>query len=311
MGQGPDCLSSKKNLLRWCPKNAANKNAALCLQCILTLIPLCLKSLLAFMHTAQYTDYRFWLQNELTERCRRNPKYSLRSFSKFLGLNSSTLSQLISGKRRASVKLLSKLCDKLEISPLQKKKMAQFLEKQKKKNSIDSSIKKYPETAFQEVTPDIYAVMSEWYHYAILELTFTKKFQSNPSWIARSLGISSVQANIAIERLMRLGFLKKERGRFIKTSPPLTNFSKEITLPALRRLQEDILKLGLESLHNISITERDMSSMTMAIDTKKMPEAKKIITEFRRKLCKFLEDGKQTQVYHLGIQLYPVSKKEV
>jgi uncharacterized membrane protein (DUF106 family) len=48
--------------------------------------------------------------------------------------------------------------------------------------------------------------------------------------------------------------------------------------------------------------------MTMSIDVKKLPEARKIIKKFRREMSQFLESGNQTRVYQLGIQLFPISK---
>ena len=54
-----------------------------------------------------------------------------------------------------------------------------------------------------------------------------------------------------------------------------------------------------------------MTSMTMAIDVDRLPEAREVITKFRRELCALLENGEQTRVYNLGIQLYPVSEKHI
>ena len=48
--------------------------------------------------------------------------------------------------------------------------------------------------------------------------------------------------------------------------------------------------------------------MNLAIDLSKLPEAKTIIREFRRKMATLLRDGKKTDVYQLGIQFYPLTK---
>src|SRR5580704_14910015 len=45
-------------------------------------------------------SFRHFLQGELVRRCARNRQYSLRAFAKFLGIDHSTLSQLLRGKRR-------------------------------------------------------------------------------------------------------------------------------------------------------------------------------------------------------------------
>ena len=52
---------------------------------------------------------------------------------------------------------------------------------------------------------------------------------------------------------------------------------------------------------------KDITSITMAIDTANIEKAKKLIAKFRRDLCTLLDHGDQTFVYNLGIQLYPIS----
>jgi len=47
--------------------------------------------------------------------------------------------------------------------------------------------------------------------------------------------------------------------------------------------------------------------MTMAIDPKNLPEAKKLIREFRKNLSVLLEEGTKTEVYDLNIQLLPAT----
>ena len=66
----------------------------------------------------------------------------------------------------------------------------------------------------------------------------------------------------------------------------------------------------MESLEKDTIEDRDITSMTMAIDPDRLPLAKSLIAEFTRQLCETLETGKQKRVYQLGVSLYPLQKKE-
>lgn len=50
--------------------------------------------------------------------------------------------------------------------------------------------------------------------------------------------------------------------------------------------------------------------MTMAIDISKLDKARELTRKYRREMCALLENGEQTQVYNLGIQLSPISKKQ-
>jgi hypothetical protein len=89
------------------------------------------------------------------------------------------------------------------------------------------------------------------------------------------------------------------------------NISASYDLPssALRKLARQLLQKSIESLESQSQDERDITNMTMAIDPTLLPEAKKMITNFRRKLCTFLEQGKRTEVYAFAPSLFRLSKQ--
>ena len=83
-------------------------------------------------------------------------------------------------------------------------------------------------------------------------------------------------------------------------------------IAARRKLQTQILEKAKLAIENTPITERDQSSITMAIDSNKIPEAKERIKQFRRDLCDFLKDSpNQNRVYHLSLSLYPVSHQKL
>ena len=134
-------------------------------------------------------DFRLYLQNKLTERCKKNPKYYLRSFAQRLDMESSALSKILRGKRRVTEKTFLKLSKILNLSPHE---IAQFRQNLKQSAEYDYSPKNY-----QQVSLDAFNVISDWYHYAILELTTVKKFKPSEKWIAKSLGISVSEVNIA------------------------------------------------------------------------------------------------------------------
>jgi len=253
--------------------------------------------------TSQKLNFRMWLQKEFTDRCRRNPSFSLRAFAKLIGMEASSVSQLMAGKRNASHKVIGKICDRLSVPP---EIRHQFLASSNRPQSKSDSVPDY-----RQIAADAFAVIADWYHYAILELTHTENFNSSPKWIADKLGISIIQASVAIERLERLELIEIKEGRLCETGAFLTNYSEGFTAPALKELQRQVLQKALNAIDYVPQEEKDITSMTMAIDVTKLPEAKKRIKNFRRELCTFLEGGPRARVYNLGVQLYPISKSTV
>lgn len=162
--------------------------------------------------------------------------------------------------------------------------------------------------AFTQLNLDTYTVISDWYHYAILELVRLKNFQPNPAWIAKTLSITVSEVNFAIERLQRLGMLEISKHGWQQKAGQLTTIGSKLTATALRKLQQQILAQATDALNSVPMQQRDQSAMTMSIDSSKIAEAKLRIQKFRRELCEFLEAGDNCdEVYQLSISLFPIS----
>jgi uncharacterized protein (TIGR02147 family) len=129
-------------------------------------------------------------------------------------------------------------------------------------------------------------------------------------WIAKQLEISPSEAQLAFDRLLAAGLVKRRKDRYTIDSSYLTTADKTVTTPALRRHQRQILEKAIESLENDPIEVRNMNSLTMAIDPTRLVKARLMIEEFNQKLCAFLESGKRTQVYEFGTYLFPLQRKE-
>lgn len=254
--------------------------------------------------TVQFPEFRFWLQDQFTQRCKQNPRYSLRAFANLLKMDASTISQILAGKRKASTKVIQQICQALAAHP---DLVTSFSTKARSQFVIDSGVTDKGKPEYSLVAHDAFVVISDWHHFAILELLSIPQFSASPNACARALHISVTEAKIAIERMLRLGLLEEQHGEIIRTKKILTTFEPGFTSSAHKSLQKQILQMALHAIDNTPAEKKDVTAMTMAIDTSKLEEARKIITKFRREMSRFLEDGKQTQVYQLAIQLYPIS----
>ncbi len=59
------------------------------------------------------TAFRLYLKDQLALRQGRNPRYSLRSFARFLEVDSSALSKMMNGKRALGPKMMQRMFLKL------------------------------------------------------------------------------------------------------------------------------------------------------------------------------------------------------
>ena len=167
-----------------------------------------------------------------------------------------------------------------------------------------------------ELEQEVYRIISEWYHYGILQLIRTEPYlhtsaKNQTKWISRQLQITEMESSLAIERLLQLGLVMKDsKGYLRRTKKSVTTASKALTTPALKKWQRQIREKAIFSLENDTIENRSMTSMTMAIDPKKIDDAKQLIDEFQERLSQFLECGKKEKVYQLEISLFPLQTLE-
>jgi transcriptional regulator with XRE-family HTH domain len=254
-------------------------------------------------HSAYNCDmekFRLWLQSEFAKRCSRNPSYSLRSLSKKLNMDPSTVSQLLRGKRKASPKLAEKIVRELQ---------GDWNLIQPNTQGINFTFSGKEDYALIED----YALqaLSIWYYPAILESTFISNFKSDPRWISKEIGVPTEQVRIALEQLLTLGLLSKDaNGQIKKSNKRLTNFKEGQTSAAHKELQKSIVDMAAKAIDEVKQSDKDITSMTMAIDKKNLEKAKTLTKKFRRDMAELLESGDPSDVYQLGIQLYPVNFKK-
>jgi len=249
------------------------------------------------LNDQQRLKFRLWLQKQFTDRCQKNSRYSLRAFAGFIGLDASTVSQILSGKRAPSKKVLIDICEKLSATP-------------KDLRLLGVAEIAPGEEEFYQVSVDTFSVMSDWYHFAILELTYVAGFKPEVKWIAEQLGISQLETKAALERLIRLNLLTAKNKTYVKTYETITNHVGVNTSVARKNLQRQVISKAMKAVDEVPQEEKDISSMTMAINPQNLDKAREMIKGFRRELCTLLEEGEQSRVYNLGVQLYPISKKQ-
>ena len=247
-------------------------------------------------------DFRLFLHGILAQRCRTNPRYTLRSFARRLEIDHSSLSQILRGKRALTIKTISKLGQRLNLTPAQ---MEKYTAHARSGGEVQG-----PEVRCRELSLDAFQVIADWYHYAIFELVTVRDFRPDHRWIARHLGLTVSETNVAIERLKRLGLITvASDGAWRQGVSFVTTTGNHFTAVAFRRLQHHVLQMAQNALEEIPFDVRDQSSMTMAINSGRIPEAKERIRRFRRDLHDFLQaDEERDAVFQLGISLYPLTK---
>lgn len=129
--------------------------------------------------------FREALHTEFLARRRRNARYSLRAFARFLGVDHSTLSQILRSRRSLSPRMVALLGRKLGLS-------ATFV----------------AEARHQQIAE------------SVLRLTRSKSFRPNSRWIATRTGLPLDAVNSALDHLIRHGDLVMDSTEHWTTTRP-------------------------------------------------------------------------------------------
>lgn len=242
------------------------------------------------------------LVRELAERKQKNPLFSLRAFARQLRISPAQLSLLINGKKKLTPKVAEHLIDRLNLNSSEALDI------------LDDSLPlkqklKSPKSELQVLSEEEFNLISDWLHFAVLELAALKENSSNSRWIASELGVDSTRVIEAIQRLQRLGFLKVSDGRMKKTSKPFTT-TTDIPSAAIRKFHKQTLDLAREKIDSVPVELREFSSITTPVSLKKLKRVKRLINEFKHRMNEELEGEDASEVYTLSIQLFPLTKAE-
>jgi uncharacterized protein (TIGR02147 family) len=182
---------------------------------------------------------------------------------------------------------------------------------QVKKNLAKIRLNKQENKAHQMIQLDAFKLISDWYHFAILELLTLKKLKHNVAWVSEALQISEYEAQSAIERLIRLGFITEKKGKWVPSDENSVT-PTEVTSDAIRRFHGQILEKAIRALNLQSVEERDFTTLTLAFSKNQMKEAKEELKKLRREFVKkFGGAASSDSVYCLSFQFFQLTDSKL
>lgn len=269
-------------------------------------------------------NFRERLRAELARRCGANPRYSLRAFALDLDSDHATLSQLLRGRRSVTAATIERLGPRIGLtadeiaSCVRREKAAPMAEAATSARDADATV-----LELRTLSQYAAAVVTEWEHYAILELTHVRGFKPDIGWIARVLDITTDAATLAVNRLLYLGMLSMadERTWIDHSGDVIAHAAPEsphaFHAAALHALAQRLTALAPprgahgESAHDThgGALPQDHSSTTLAVSVKRLPEVIERLHALRSELVLLLEsDEARDEVYRLDTHLFPVTR---
>jgi uncharacterized protein (TIGR02147 family) len=259
------------------------------------------------------------LRDILAAKTSKNPSFSLRAFARTLGVSHTYLSLVLNEKKKLSMHKVVEFSEILGMDEKQRRLFISAATAEKETQTLMTlggqtfrvKRKKAKPAIYFELEADRFKVLQEWYHIPLLDLPSTKDFKNDARWIAKRLQISTDQARSGIDRLIRLGLLEEVDGKLRKTNGNIWIGGKKSNR-MVRAYHQQMINRALNALDQggeENFHKRSVSSITMAIDPAKLPEAKKRLDKFQRSLWQFLSTGDSLELYQFNVQLFPLTNE--
>ena len=247
--------------------------------------------------------------------------FSFRYFAKKAGFASqSALKFFLDGKRGLSLESIQKVAKGFGMDTTETKyfenlvRLNQENSNEKKAKYFEEMLKVQKKKKIRLISADQYEYFSKWYNPVVRELVRSKDFQGDPKWIAKRIFpmISVIEARESLRLLERLGLIQKDvTGKYIQTDRAVST-ERELLSMVARNFHKEMGTRAIESLDSIAKERRDFSGITFGLPASHIQKLKDKLNEIREELNSTLGslEEETDEVYHLNIQLFPLTKKE-
>lgn len=246
------------------------------------------------------------LNKKLLEFRVKNPAFSVRALARKIDLQPSATNEILKGKRRVSYEMAEKIATKLLLDPTEKMNlMKDFPQKLNRKSK--NKLGKEQELSQVKLSTQQFELISDWSHYAILNLIETKNFIQTPEAIAERLAITPKKAQETLNNLINLNLVHYEDG-ILKRTFRQTNTVDDVRNLSLQKMHIADMEMAKEKLSEVDVKLRDFTSYTLAFDINLLPKVKELIRKFQDDVDELMSEAKPTEVYKMNTYIYPLTK---
>ncbi len=285
------------------------------------------ESLTKLPNLSDYMDFRLYLKdfyNFKREQSRNEYRvYNYAMFAAAANIKSPNyLRLIINGKRNLSVDMISKFALALSLNRFEVEEFKWLVlygqeteavlrndylnhlnqvrvEKKMKSGEIDSRVwEKVPNW----ITWVLYAMVDQ--KDVDFKIESLKKVLRNKA--------SETEIDQALQNLLSSGELvRNEATGVVKRARPLMESAEDIPVALIRKLQAELMYLGLDSLFRDSAVEREFGSLTVCLTKKEFDELKFQLRKLRKNINKEHSIKRMTEpgerVYQVNLQLFPLT----
>ena len=264
-----------------------------------------------------YLDYREFLRDYYREKKREKPFFSYRYIGNRVGMDSSYVIKVLQGNLHVSRKKIPNFIKLLDLNESEADYFETLVHFCRAKTDLER--KPFFDKLFsiatvkaQTLEAHHYEFFQKWYYSAIWAIIDGSPFGGNFKALAQQCSpeITVWDAKRAVRLLEKLKFIAKGPDRKYHTTTLNLTTGQKWYSQAIECYQKEMIRLAGESVERFQRNERDVSTVTLSVAEKALPEIQDMIRQFRSSLIKLVNSyAESDRVYQLNVQIFPLSIK--
>lgn len=268
-----------------------------------------------------YLDYRLFLRDFYDLEKSLDPTFSYRVFATAVDIDASLLVKILQSKRHLSDTSVNTFVAFFNFKEGKSEYFREMVAYGKAKTP--DAIRKHFET-LQKMRPSRcrmldearYRYFQQWYYPMVRSALDVYEYRGEQD--AVSLGnscipkLTAAQIVTSVEALLQLGLAKRnEQGRIVPSDAHVRTQDHWLSA-SISEYQKTVTELGRQSIENIPKENRDISTLTMALDSSQIEKIRGILADARKSIVNVVNSMPAEQcdsVYQLNFQMFPMMKK--
>lgn len=274
-----------------------------------------------------YTDFRQYLKDVYEYRRKTESTglraYSYSAFSAAADIKSPNyLKLIIEGRRNLSDDMIARFARALRLQKAEAEEFRALVHYGQETEPIQrnqylkelADLRARRSFASGEISQQAFDKVPGWMGWVLFAMVEQYGVSFDPHELYRLIRAKTSPEDIRgeLQKLVESGGLKEEAGRILK-GRDLIESPQELPVEVIRKLQAELIYLGIESLFKDSPKEREFGAMTIAMTQAEFEQVRFELRQLRKRIQKDLmvkrETTKGERVYQMNIQLFPVTDR--
>jgi len=266
----------------------------------------------------EYLDYHAFLRDAYASLKTHRRFFSYRYIARKIGMDHSLVVKVLQGKRHLGREHVSAFAELLNLNKARARFFAALVDYGRAEKDADirrtfEKVLSLRPTAQAAIEASHYAYFQKWYHAAIRSLLEFYPFDGKDY---ASLGkqlippITAKEAEESVKLLQELGMLCPDTSGRLRPSSHHLSTGKRWMSAAIQQYQKETLLLSLHALERVPRNQRDISTLTLSLDSSCLAEIQEVLSECRQTIIGIVDrmPAQNTDaVYQLNLQFIPLS----